>query len=63
MKPLVLFTLIPLPALACEICRPSVHARVFNDEFLLTLAVLLLPLAIMLGAIWTIQSALEARRQ
>lgn len=63
MKPLVLSALIPLPALACEICSPSVHARVFNDEFLLTFAVLLLPLAIMLGAIWMIRSALEARRQ
>lgn len=62
MRPLVLcaFALVSEQALACEVCRPSVFARVLNDDFFLTFAILLLPLGATLFLAWVLVAVTSA---
>lgn len=55
----LVFASVPGELFACQVCRPSVYARVFNGEFLATLGLLFVPLFAMLAIGWMVYSFTE----
>lgn len=52
----LVFAAVPSELFACQVCQPSVYARVFNGEFFAILGLLLIPLFVMLAIGWMVYS-------